>query len=97
MTDNDELGRARREALRRIDTSARNFWLTLVGAFVVEVTMIFGFIRLANFTDRVHVLIFWSMLTVLTVMVLGLTVLAGHVTRQVRLVLRAIEVTARRQ
>lgn len=97
MNDTNRVDRARREALRRIDTGARNFWLTLAGTFVVEVTMIFGFIQLADFTDRIHVLIFWSMLTMLTVMVLGLTILAAHVSRQTRLVLRALEVTELRQ
>ncbi len=97
MTDNDKLDQARLKALNRIDGAARNFWVLLIGAFAVELLLIWGFIQLADFSDRTHVLIFWSMLCLFTMLILSLTVLATYMSRQMRLLVTAIGVARRRE
>ena len=91
MSENGRLDRARNEALKRIDRDARNFWILLAGAFLTEFVLIWGYIQLADFSDRIHVLIFWSMLSIFTLIVIGLSVLAAYGNRQIRLLLKAIE------
>jgi hypothetical protein len=88
---------ARRNALDRLDRygSERTFqivWLLLAALFMV---FTWGFIQLADFSNRVHVLIFWSLLSTYVPMVIGLALLWGHVNRSTRLVLRALDLATR--
>ena len=88
---------ARRNALDRFDRygSERTFqivWFLLVALFMV---FTWGFVQLADFSNRVHVLIFWSLLSTYVPMVIGLALLWGHVSRSTRLVLRAIDLSTR--
>ncbi len=87
----------RRNALDRFDRygSERTFqivWFLLAALFMV---FTWGFVQLADFSNRVHVLIFWSLLSTYVPMVIGLALLWGHVSRSTRLVLRAIDLSTR--
>jgi hypothetical protein len=89
---------ARRNALDRFDRygSERTFqlvWLLLGALFMV---FTWGFVQLADFSNRVHVLIFWSLLSTYVPMVIGLALLWGHVNRSTRLVLKAIDLATRK-
>jgi hypothetical protein len=88
---------ARRNALDRFDRygSERTFqlvWLLLVALFML---FTWGFVQLADFSNRVHVLIFWSLLSTYVPMVIGLAMLWAHVSRSTRLVLKAIDLATR--
>ncbi len=88
----------RRNALDRFDLygSERTFqivWL-LLGAFFFVFT--WGFVQLADFSNRVHVLIFLLFLSIYMPMVIGLALLWGHVNRSTRLVLKAIDLATRK-
>ncbi len=89
---------ARRNALDRFDRygSERTFqlvWLLLAALFMV---FTWGFVQLADFSNRVHVLIFWSLLSTYVPMVIGMALLWGHVNRSTRLVLKAIDLATRK-
>ena len=89
---------ARRKALDRFDLygSERTFqlvWFLLAALFMV---FTWGFVQLADFSNRVHVLIFWSLLSTYVPMVIGLALLWGHVSRSTRLVLKAIDLATRK-
>ena len=89
----------RRNALDRFDRygSERTFqvvWLLLIALFMV---FIWGFVQLADFSNRVHVLIFWSLLSTYVPMVIGLSLLWGHVSRSTRLVLKALDLATRKE
>ena len=88
---------AHRNALDRFDRygSERNF--TLVYFLLTALMMVFtwGFVQLADFSNRVHVLIFWSLLSTYVPMVIGLALLWGHVSRSTRLVLKALDLATR--
>ncbi|HEX4133225.1 MAG TPA: hypothetical protein VHY84_01285 [Bryobacteraceae bacterium] len=90
---------ARRNALDRFDLygSERTFqivWLLLAAFFIL---FVWGFVQLADFSNRVHVLIFFSLLSTYVPMLIGLALLWGHVSRSTRLVLKAIDLATRKE
>ena len=87
---------ARLNALDRFDRSERRFYLFGFLLTVVEVLFIWGFAQLADFTNRVHVLIFWSLLSSYAPMMIGMGLLWSHVSRSTRLVLKAIDLSTRK-
>jgi hypothetical protein len=88
---------ARRTALNRFDLYGSERTFQLVWLLLIALMMVFtwGFVQLADFSNRVHVLIFWSFLSVYVPMVIGLAMLWGHVSRSTRLVLKAIDLSTR--
>lgn len=89
---------ARRNALDRFDRygserTVQIMWLLLAAFFFV---FAWGFAQLADFSNRVHVLIFLLFLSTYIPMVIGLAMLWGHVSRSTRLVLKAIDLATRK-
>ncbi len=89
---------ARQNALDRFDRYSSERTFQLVGLVLIALMLLFpwGFVQLADFSNRVHVLIFWSFFSTYVPMVIGLAVLWGHVSRSTRLVLRAIDLATRK-
>jgi hypothetical protein len=87
---------ARRNALDRIDRSERRFLLFVILLVALEMLFLWGFVHLAEFSNRVHVLIFWSTVSTYTLLMFGLAILWGHVSRNTRLVLKAIDLSTHR-
>ena len=87
---------ASRNALDRIDRSERRFCLLVILLVAVEMLFLWGFVRLAEFSNPVHVLIFWSAVSTYTLLMFGLAILWGHVSRSTRLVLKAIDLSTQR-
>jgi hypothetical protein len=88
---------ARRNALDRFDRYGSERTFQIVGLLLVALFMLFtwGFVQLADFSNRVHVLIFWSLISTYVPMVLGLALLWSHVSRSTRLVLKALDLATR--
>jgi hypothetical protein len=89
---------ARRNALDRFDRygSERTFQLVYLLLLGLMMLFVWGFVQLADFSNRVHVLIFLSVLATYIPMVIGTALLWGHVNRSTRLVLRAIDLATRK-
>jgi hypothetical protein len=87
---------ARRNALDRIDRSERRFLLFVILLAALEMLFLWGFVQLAEFSNRVHVLIFWSAVSTYTLLMVGLAILWGHISRSTRLVLKAIDLSTRK-
>jgi hypothetical protein len=87
---------ARLNALDRFDRSERRFYLFGFMLTAVEILFIWGFAQLADFSNRLHVLIFWSLLSSYAPMMIGLGVLWAHISRSTRLVLKAIDLSTRK-
>jgi hypothetical protein len=89
---------ARRNALDRFDRygSERTFQLMFFLLAALFMVFTWGFVQLADFSNRVHVLIFWSLLSTYVPMVIGLALLWGHISRSTRLVLKAIDLATRK-
>lgn len=95
MTNHD-LENATRKALDQVDRAGRRFvWLACLLA-AVELLFLWGFLTLSDFSNRIHVLIFWSTVTTFTLMVLGLAILWRHISSSTQLILKAIDVSSRR-
>ena len=87
---------ARLSALARFDRSEKRSYGFAIALTVVEMIFIWGFAQLADFTNRVHVLIFWAILSTYAPIVIGVGLLWAHVSRSTRLVLKAIDLSAKR-
>ncbi len=81
----------RRAALDQIERSERHYKAAFVGAAVVEACFLAGFLLLADFSDRTHVLQLLATVAVYTILALGLLALGSHVSRNTLRVLKAIE------
>ena len=91
MAQNVDLDSVRAAALARIDRSERNFKLAFIGAAIVESLFMVTFLLLADFSNRVHVLLLISTVSCYTIVVLGLVALGAHVNRGIARVLKAVE------
>ncbi len=91
MAEKNHLNGVRGAALDRIEKSERNYRLAFYSALVVETLFIVGFILLADFHNRVHVLLLLAAIAVYVILGLGMFALGAHVSRNTQLVLRAIE------
>jgi hypothetical protein len=87
---------ARRNALDRIDRSERRFVLFVILLAALEMLFLWGFMQLAEFSNRVHVLIFWSTVSTYALLMVCLAILWGHISRSTRLVLKAIDLSTRK-
>lgn len=83
----------RRAALDRIERTEKTFKaLAFIGA-IVEGAFLIAFVLLANFRDRLHVLLLLSTVTVYSLTVVGLFALGAHISRCAERVVRAVEAT----
>ena len=96
MTESGNLDKIRGAALDRIQRSQRNYRLAFYGAVLVELLFLGGFIFLADFGDRLHLLLLLATVATYTILALGLLALGSHVSRHTQLILRAIELLAER-
>ena len=96
MTDNPSLDRLRGETLSRMERGERNVKLALLAAGVVEALLLGGFLLLADFSNRLHLLLLIATVALYSILGLGLMALGAHSNRNTRLVLKAIELLERR-
>jgi hypothetical protein len=91
MAQNVNLDTVRAAALARIDRSERNFKLAFFGAAIVETVFIASFLLLADFSNRLHLLLLISTVSCYSIVVLGLFALGAHINRGIARVLKGIE------
>ena len=91
MTQNVDLDAVRTAALARIDRSERNFKLAFFAAAVIEGAFIVSFLLLADFSNRLHVLLLISTVSCYSIVVLGLVALGEYFNRAIGRVLKAVE------
>ena len=89
---------ARQNALDRFDRYGSERTFQLVWLLLTALLMVFtwGFVQLADFSNRVHVLIFWALLSIDGLIVVGVGLLWAHVSQSTRLVLKAIDLSTKR-
>ena len=86
-----DLDRVRAAALARIDRNERYFRLAFVGAGVVEVAFVVGFLLLADLSNRLHLLLLVSTVSCYSIVVLGLFALGAYINRGIARILKAVE------
>ncbi len=92
MTDNiDEI---RTNTLKQIERTEGHYKLAFVLAAVAEAIFFAAFVLLADFSNRVHLLLLIAAIAIYTIIAAGLFALGMHINRSTLRVIRAIE-TAR--
>jgi hypothetical protein len=81
----------RTAALDRIERSERNYKAAFWSAVVLEAGFLLAILFLADFSDRLHVLLLLATVAVYSILALGLVALGAHVSRCTDRVLKAIE------
>ena len=87
----NNLDNIRETTLKRIEQNERNYKLMFVGAALIEVIFFAAFLLLADFSDRLHLLLLVSSITVYTILGFGLIALGLHVNRNALRIINAIE------
>ena len=93
MAQKVDLDSVRAAALARIERSERNFKLAFIGAVMVESAFIASFLLLADFSNRLHVLLLISTVSCYSIVVLGLVALGTHINRGIARILKAVELS----
>jgi len=87
----DKINEIRHNTLSLIERNERNYNYAFVGAALIEVLFFAAFLLLADFSNRVHVLLLITTVTVYTVLAFGLIALGLHVNQNTLRVLNALE------
>jgi hypothetical protein len=95
MTDVNNISEVRRTALDRIDRSERHYKATFFVAAIIEAFFLAGFLLLADFSNRLHLLLFIATIATYSLVALGLVALGVHVNRSTLRVLNAVELIGR--
>lgn len=88
-----DLDRLRTETLARIDGRERAFRLWLIAAGLMEAICLIAFILLADFSNRIHLLMLISALLVYGTLAFGLFALGAFTQTWCRRILTAIELS----
>lgn len=87
----EKINEMRNNTLNLIERNERNYKLAFVGAAFIEALFIAAFLLLADFSNRVHLLLFIASFSVYTILIFGLMALGLHVNRNTLRVLSALE------
>jgi hypothetical protein len=93
MYENGPIEEARRDALDRVDRTERDYRLVFFAAAVVESAFLAGYLLLADFSNRLHVLLLIASVAIYSIVALGLVALGAHVKRCTLRILKAIELS----
>jgi predicted membrane protein len=85
-----QIDKARIDALAAIDRAERNFRYALIGGCAVEVALLTALLLLSDFKQRTHVLLIIGFVGSYSVVLMGLVALGAHVSRVAQRILRAI-------
>ncbi|MDQ3712258.1 MAG: hypothetical protein M3388_08580 [Acidobacteriota bacterium] len=87
----EKINEIRSNTLNQIERNERNYKFSFIGAAFVELLFFVAFLLLADFSNRVHILLLIMTIVIYTIMAFGLLALRLHVNRNTLRVLNAIE------
>ena len=90
----EKINEIRSNTLNQIERNELNYKFSFVGAAFVELLFLVAFLLLADFSNRVHVLLLIMTIVIYTIMAFGLLALGLHVNRNTLRVLNALETIA---
>jgi hypothetical protein len=93
MYETGPIEEARRDALDRVDRTERDYRLVFFATAVVESAFLAGYLLLADFSNRLHVLLLIASVAIYSIVALGLVALGAHVKRCTLRILKAIELS----
>lgn len=92
--EKNEIGKVRANTLEQIEKTERNYTIAFACAGIIELAFFIGFLLLADFSNRVHLLLFIASISIYTILAIGLIALGVFVNRSTLRILRAIELLA---
>lgn len=95
MSNVNNINAVRKTALDRIDRTERHYKLTFFGAALIEVFFLAGFLLLADFSNRLHLLLLITTVAIYSILALGLVALGVHINRNTLRVVNAVELLGR--
>jgi hypothetical protein len=95
MSNVNNINAVRRTALDRIDRIERQYKVTFFVAAIIEAFFLAGFLLLADFSNRMHVLLLITTIAIYSILALGLVALGVHINRNTLRVLNAVELLGR--
>lgn len=84
----------RENALSRIERNERYYRLMIIGAAIIEAGFFAAFLLLADFSNRLHLLLLIASMAVYMILAFGLLALGLHVNQNTLRILNAIEFAA---
>ena len=87
----NKIDEIRTNTLNLIERNERNYKFAFVGAAAIEALFFAAFLLLADFSNRVHVLMLIMTVAIYTILAFGLIALGLHVNRNTLRVLNALE------
>jgi hypothetical protein len=96
MSDVKNITEIRKTALDRIERTERHYKITFFGAAVIEASFLVGFLLLADFSNRTHLLLLIVTVALYSILALGLVALGIHINRSTLRVLHAVELLWKR-
>jgi uncharacterized membrane protein (DUF485 family) len=90
----NELNEVRSNVLAQIEAVENRYKFAFVAAALAEAVFLGLFILLADFSERLHVLLLIAAVAIYTIVAFGLIALGLHVTRNTLRVIRAIEASS---
>ncbi len=93
--EKNAINKVRTNTLEQIEKTERNYTRVFVGVAIIELAFFAGFLLLADFSNRVHLLLFIASVSIYTILAFGLVALGIFVNRNTLRVLRAIELLAK--
>lgn len=91
MSETGPIEDARRSALDRVDRAERSYKLTFLAAAAAESAFLIGYLLLADFSNRLHVLLLIASVAIYSIVALGLVALGVHVKSCTLRILKAID------
>lgn len=92
---NGNVDGVRAEALDRMDRAERNYKLAFLAAAFVEAGFLAGYLLLADFGNRLHVLILIAAVAIYSIVGVGLVALGAHINRNTLRIIKAVEAAGR--
>ena len=86
-----DLNKVHSNVLNEIERSERNYKMAFFAVALVELAFLVGFILLADFTIRLHLLLFISTLAIYTIVIIGVVILSILVRSSALKVIHAVE------
>ncbi|MCA1624493.1 MAG: hypothetical protein LC768_02790 [Acidobacteria bacterium] len=94
MSEKNNIDKVRTNTLEQIEKTERNYTWVFIGVAIIELAFFACFLLLADFSNRVHLLLFIASISIYTILASGLIALGIFVNRNTLRVLRAIELLA---
>ena len=94
MSQVNNIDGIRGAALNRIERSERQYKIVFFAAAIIEAFFLAGFLLLADFSNRLHLLLLIATIAIYTILALGLVALGSYINRNTLRTLKAIELLA---